>query len=266
LIELANADVGVRTPGEEWTPLHLAAMQGNAEALEVLAPRASSEVLLALDVDNRSARDLAEEAGHQDATQVLKDPEEAHQRLVCKWSKMLDTAGPEVKLSDLLSAALGIEAPELERIGKDAVELSWHITDLEYRVTGYVVEVRRVDGPEGAAPSRVYYARAPEQRKLERVQFLVPRLRTNGLPVWEQSGTFQFRLTGCCDRANQLPRAVRQVSSGWSAPACLVRPRTKQRGRAASLSDAAAVRKRALAAQRRPQSRPRWPPSAIISN
>lgn len=248
LLDVIGANINLRTPGEEWTSLHLAAMKGNAEALEVLAPRASAEVLLALDVQGRSARDLAIEFGHKDAALVLQDPEEAHERLVQKWSKLLDSSGAEIQLRDLLDVALGVEAPELERVGKEALELSCHVTDLEFRITGYVLEVRCCDGPDGAAPSRVYYARSAEQRKLERVQFLVPRLRPNGLPLWEMGGSFRFRVTGCCERGPQrLPaRTIRQVTSSWSEAYVLHNCRRRPSSRQRVVSKA---------------TRPRWPPA-----
>jgi len=250
----ASADVDLRTPEEDWTPLHLAAVRGNAKALEVLIPRASAEVLLALDLEGRSAKELAEEAGQKAAAQVLQDPEEAHQRLVCKWAKMLD-GGPEVKINELLNAAIVLQAPDVERIGKSAVELSCHVTDLEFRITGYVMEVRRSDGPDGAAPARVYYARASEQRKLERVQFLVPRLRSNGLPVWEVGGTYQFRVTGCCERAPQQLMLPRQVSSSWSMQANLTQRKSKQ-SRNGSCEPHTRHTKRL-------PSRTKWPPASI---
>eukprot|EP00931_Biecheleriopsis_adriatica_P074660 TRINITY_DN48671_c0_g1_i1.p1 TRINITY_DN48671_c0_g1~~TRINITY_DN48671_c0_g1_i1.p1 ORF type:complete len:496 (-),score=69.19 TRINITY_DN48671_c0_g1_i1:64-1518(-) len=247
----AAADVSAQTP-DDWTPLHLAARRGNSGVLKVLIPRCSAEVLLALDSEGRSARDLAEEAGHEDATLVLQGPEDSHVHLVCKWNDILETGGPDVTLSDLLSGVLTIEAPAVEKIGKDAVEVRSRVTDLEYRVSGYVVEVRRADGPCGAAPARVYYARAPEQRKLERVQFLVPRLRSNGVALWQLGEAYQFRVTGCCERlASQLPVTTRQVASEWSVP-CLL-SRCKKSGRPASCSRGRG--------RRRSQSRPHWPPA-----
>ncbi|CAE7467804.1 secG [Symbiodinium pilosum] len=207
----ANADVGLRTP-QEWTALHLAAVKGHVEVLQILLPYCSTEVILALDYHGCSARDLAQEAGQSNAAEALQQPEDMHRHQARCWHQCCQKQ-PEVKLSDLLAAALHIEAPILEKVGRDAVELSCHIVDLQFRMSGYVVEVKHCGGPDGAAPARVYYARTVEQRKVELVEFLVPRVRSSGQAVWQQGERYKFRIRGCCERRLAPdPGAVRQAS------------------------------------------------------
>ncbi|CAE7261491.1 FCSK [Symbiodinium sp. CCMP2592] len=216
----AKADVGQRTP-QEWTALHLAAVKGHIEVLEVLLPHCSTEMILALDRHGCSAKDLAEEAGEHQAEAMLQ--QETHRQLMRSWNPCSQKQ-PEVKLSDLLAAALCIQAPVLEKVGRDAVELSCHIVDLQFRVSGYVVEVKHCGGPDGAAPARVYYARTVEQRKVEFVEFLVPRMRSSGQAVWQRGERYKFRIRGCCERRlAPEPGAPRQVISDWSIAACGLR-------------------------------------------
>lgn len=212
----AGADETLRTP-RDWTALHLAALQGQVEALKVLASHCSTEVFLALDAQGLSALDLAKESGHLEAAEVLRHPEETHRHLVRAWYKCL-SRGPKVAFDDLIEAALLIKAPEVEKVGQDALELCCQVVDLGFRIAGYVVEVKDCRGPSGAAPARVYYARTKEQRKVDEVEFLVPRLRqTSGQAIWQRGGTYQFRLRGCCDRRSAPdPYSLRQVVSDWS--------------------------------------------------
>eukprot|EP00435_Cladocopium_sp_Y103_P003509 s2943_g1.t1 len=160
---------------------------------------------------------LHQESGHLEAAEVLRHPEETHRHLVRAWYKCL-SRGPKVGFDDLIEAALLIKAPEVEKVGQDALELCCQVVDLGFRIAGYVVEVKDCRGPSGAAPARVYYARTKEQRKVDEVEFLVPRLRqTSGQAIWQRGGTYQFRLRGCCDRRSAPdPYSLRQVVSDWS--------------------------------------------------
>eukprot|EP00913_Durusdinium_trenchii_P002939 g2726.t1 len=115
----ANAQLALRTP-DEWTALHLAALKGHAEVLNILAPHCSTEVMLALDSKGFSALDLTKDSGHAAAV------EETHRHLVRAWYKCL-SRGPEVDFHDLMEAALLIKAPIMEKVGKDALELCCHI-------------------------------------------------------------------------------------------------------------------------------------------
>jgi len=224
-----EADDTLRTPQEEWTALHLAALKGHVEAVKVLGTHCSTEVFLALDARGFSAFDLAKESRHIDVVEVLRHPEETHSHLVRAWYKCL-SRGPEVGFNDLIEATLLIKAPEVEKVGKDALELCVQVIDLGFRIAGYVVEVRDCKGPAGAAFARVYYARSNEQRKVDEVEFLVPRLRSNGQAIWQRGGTYQFRLRGCCDRLSAPdPYSLRQVVSEWSEAANLTGRRAKQR-------------------------------------
>lgn len=219
----ARADLGAALPEEAWTPLHLAAMCGHSKVIRLFASLASSEVLLAQDANGRTALDLAELQGFCEVAEELRDPEEAHQRLVCKWLRLLDAAGPSVQMPDFLQAALELGEPRLERVSSDALELSSLVTDLGYQLSSYVVEVHKNDGPTGAAPIRVYYSRKPGQRKIERLKFVVPNRRRTGQIVWEMGLSYQFRLRGCTEFNSLSPRAPRQVTSAWSEPAQLQR-------------------------------------------
>lgn len=232
----ANAQLALRTP-DEWTALHLAALKGHAEVLNILAPHCSTEVMLALDSKGFSALDLAKDSGHAAAVEVLRQPEETHRHLVRAWYKCL-SRGPEVDFHDLMEAALLIKAPIMEKVSKDALELCCHVVDLGFRIAGYVVEVKDCRGPSGAAPARVYYARSSEQRKVDDVEFLVPRLRSTGQAIWRRGGRYQFRLRGCCDRSSAPdPYSLRQVISEWSEATSLTgqRPRLRRFKSAPSL-------------------------------
>ncbi|CAE7371574.1 unnamed protein product [Symbiodinium natans] len=222
---------------KEWTALHAAAVKGHTEVLQTLLPHCSTEVILALDRHGCSARDLAK-AGHEEAAEVLLQPEV--DRHLARSCHCCVPKQPEVKLSDLLAAALRIQAPVLEKVGHDAVELSCHVVDLQFRVSGYVVEVKHCGGPDGAAPARVYYARTVEQRKVESVEFLVPRIRSSGQAVWQRGERYKFRIRGCCERRlAPEPGAPRQVVSDWSISACLT-PQCRHR---ASSARAARIRR-----------------------
>ncbi|CAJ1355871.1 unnamed protein product, partial [Effrenium voratum] len=177
----SGANVALRTPKEEWTALHLAAVKGHTEVLQVLAKRCSTEVVLALDHQGFSAQDLAEAAGQRKAAEALR-AEEPDRHLVRCCSK----SGPRTPEADLDLSSLRIQAPVLEKVGLDAVELCCQVVDLESRLAGYVVELRNCSGATGAAFARVYYARAAEQQKVDAVEFLVPRLRSSGQAIWRQ--------------------------------------------------------------------------------
>jgi len=228
--------------------LHLAAARGHMEVVEYLAPLDLS-VARAADALGRSALDLARANGHVYVAAYLADPEKAyasedagdglqeglafleHQRLIGKWSRLL---GPLAELPDPLVATLDIASPQVQSMCEDALELTCHIRDLESRLLTYVLEVSRWDGPRGAAPFRVYYARTKEQQKLDSVQFLVPRLRPRGPPgataLWEHGGKYRFRITGFYERCLTTPEVPGQVVSEWSEPVLLV---LQQRGGAA---------------------------------
>jgi len=221
LVEKGSADFEAATPAEGWTPLHLAAAQGHAEVAAYLASL-NGGFLRALDARGRSALDLARLGRHTEATSVLSEPDEAHQRLARQWSRLLKSADLERQIPDVPVPPLQISPPQVYRVSEDFLELVCDITDLEYRLIEYVLEVRRYDGPWGAAPARVYYARVGEQRKLDQVRFQVPRQRQTGGPaLWEPRGVYQFRLIGRCERCPQVPVAPWQVASEWSKPVSL---------------------------------------------
>lgn len=230
LVEQGNADTGATTPAEAWTPLHLAAMQGHADIVEYLSSQ-DQAVVLARDAHDCSALDLARLGGHAEAVSMLREPEDAHQQLTRKWSRLFESADPKHRLPDVPVHPLEILPPQVYRVTEDVLELICDITDLEYRLIEYVLEVRRCEGPYGAAPARVYYARVGEQRKVDQVRFEVPRVRQTGGPaLWEARGVYQFRLVGRCERCPQLPAPVApwQAASEWSAPAALQRPRRER--------------------------------------
>lgn len=126
------------------------------------------------------------------------------------------------------SCPLSIGPPRLKRLTNDVLALTCSITDLEYRLVEYVLEVQHCNGAiRSPAPWRVYYARVGEQRKRDDVTFPVPRRKPCGQVLWEPGGVYQFRLTGRCAYPaqdggfyslrsdGQLP--PRQVVSEWSA-------------------------------------------------
>merc|ERR1712151_779888 len=89
------------------------------------------------------------------------------------------------------------------------------------------VEVRGCGGGRvEAAPVRVYFVKTGEQRKIDSVKFSVPRTRENvaEMPrtgenrteIWRHGLTYQFRVTGRCERNPALPEAPWQVASEWS--------------------------------------------------
>lgn len=156
------------------------------------------------------------EGGSEEA---LRPEEEAHQRLVEEWSGRLGAASAEAQLP--LAAveeapAVELHAPRLVRATADKIELTCYIQDLEYRLLEYVLEVHSCDGPQGAAPARVYYARLGEQRKVDEVAFEVPSQRPTGQTLWEAGRRYQFRIVGRCVRCSWLPFAPWQVVSEWS--------------------------------------------------
>merc|ERR1712190_143425 len=109
--------------------------------------------------------------------------------------------------------------PRVRHVSDRSIELLCRISDLEYRLVEYVVEIRHCNGPYGAAPSRVYFARLGEQSKVDDVSFAVPRHRGNEMQaLWEPHGVYQFRVIGRYKRGIHIPLTSWQVASEWSDP------------------------------------------------
>ena len=143
------------------------------------------------------------------------------------WSRLVVPC-PLSTCTSTPSCLLHLKAPEVEKVGKDALELCVQVIDLglgilrshcwegsaqvcdhvmyhaapvdqqqfnqisRFRIAGYVVEVRDCKGPAGAAFARVYYARSNEQRKAHGWVFgwlLLPSCMHSGMP-WYHVMTF----------------------------------------------------------------------------
>jgi len=230
---VAGADVSMRTSVDNKTPLHLAALSGNAAAAAYLASVSPLEVLLAGDASGASALQLAERSGHHDVADVLREPEDEHRRLVSQWSCMLHDARNEAQLPARAfegTLAVDLAAPVLQRVCREKLELMCCVHDLEYRLIEYVIEVRDCEGGrQSAAPARVYFARLGEQRKVDDVAFDVPHRRPTGQSLWEVGGWYQFRIIGRCSRCSWQPLAPWQVTSEWSEPTQLLHTRSARR-------------------------------------
>lgn len=223
LIEQGGACEAAVTPLEQWTPLHLAAAGGHGEVVRYLLD-IRPEGHLGRDSNSRRPLDLVRPAGHDLASGVLQEAQQTHAQQVSDWRRFLSTADTsgqlQLRCGDFLeSLPLDVGSPVLVRISKDSVHVVSKIADLEYRIIEYVLEVRSCGTPPGAAPSRIYYARRSEQRKLDMVEFQVPRLRSTGFPIWCHGHLHQFRIVARCERHPEHPELPWQVVSPWSEPA-----------------------------------------------
>jgi len=228
----AGADPGTATAGEGRVPLHLAAARGHTDALEYLAPLCGGDLTMAEDDFGHLPAEVAAAAGFRSvaAMPVLRDPEEEHRERVSKWSRRILPPCRSLAGMQDVDAMVAPDTPSLDlgplqvlHVSGSWVELVALVTDLEYRLLEYVLEVRHFSGGrEGAAPVRVYYARVGKQRKVDQVKFKVPRLRPNGHTVWERGEEYQFRLIGRAQRSVQDPCAARRALSSWSEPALMV--------------------------------------------
>jgi len=173
---------------------------------------------------------------------VLQGSQDEHQRLVLRWSEaFLSHQLPEVSPG----GPLDLGPPHLRHCCEQAVDLICRVVDLEYRILEYVLEVKCCEGPQAAAPARLYYARMGEQRKVDDVEFTAPRWRpSSGVAVWEPGKAFQFRLTGRCERCplTTLGGTPWQVASAWSDPAVLSPRVSSGRTGSRSMLDKAEVR------------------------
>lgn len=221
LIEAA-ADVRSLTCTEGHTPLHLAALRDHAEVAAALVA-VDSGLFLVKDASDRTAFDIATELGYANVTSVLQYPHDEHRDLVQYWSEVLHWSYLQHQLAER-SGGLDVSVPIIRHCNEQAVELICRVVDLEYRIVEYVLEVRCCEGPQAAAPARLYYARVGEQRKVDDVEFTVPRWRpSSGVAVWNPCKTFQFRLTGRCERCPlaTMGSTPWQVASTWSEPSML---------------------------------------------
>jgi hypothetical protein len=234
-----HAEPSARTGVVEYTPLHLAAIEGHVDVIRYLLARAPMEALT-VDAHGLKPVDLAYQAGHVRAAELLQDPVKAHQHLVDEWSGYLGEAGYEEQLPcpEGWMPSLDLAPPELRSVRRDSLDIVCRIVDLDYRLIEYVVEVRGCGGGRvEAAPARVYFAKSGQQRKIDPVKFSVPRIRgkiwRNGhayeTEIWTHGLAYQFRVTGRCERCPALPEAPWQVASEWSPPIKLLRARSNSR-------------------------------------
>jgi len=197
LLLTSKADVVARTFGDGYSPLHVAALHDHAEVASLLL---SHDSCLFLEEDNsgRTAFDIAADVGCQDAVSVLQEPQYEHQCLVQEWSDALRAASADRLLAEQYS--LKVSRPCVECTSEELVEITCKVVDLEFRIVEYVLETLCCEGPLGAAPARLFYGRTGEQRKVDVVNFSVPRWRSTGSSVWQPGKAFKFRIIGRCER------------------------------------------------------------------
>eukprot|EP00927_Polykrikos_kofoidii_P043126 TRINITY_DN37196_c0_g2_i1.p1 TRINITY_DN37196_c0_g2~~TRINITY_DN37196_c0_g2_i1.p1 ORF type:complete len:385 (+),score=60.52 TRINITY_DN37196_c0_g2_i1:83-1237(+) len=222
-----SAVAAAKTADESRTPLHIAALHGHAKAAEFLL-EVHQPACFETDVFGQTPFDVAVSRGHSNVAAILRGLVETHEQLVRKWCKLLGDDVIEKQLpDDVRLSSLDVAPPVLRRVRQDGLLLVCSVTDVEYRIIEYILEVRKCGWIQGgAAPSRIYYARMGKQRKVDTVTFPVPRARPCGIAIWNVGDTCQFRVIARCERCPMLPMAPWQVVSDWSEPThLLLRPR-----------------------------------------
>lgn len=221
LVERGRADCAALTARERRTPLHVAAARGHAEAVGYLA-KADTSVFVFEDASGHTAVQRARAGRHVEAVAALAGLEQEFGQLAEDWSHRMNLGAKDGEAPGDLTGAevtLHIAAPKVCRADADELELSCQVTDLEYRLLEYVLEVRNCDRLHpGAPPMRVYYTRQGEQRKVDQVDLTLPRRRDSGQEVWQPGCRHQFRVVGHFARQAWQPLLPWQVLSEWSKP------------------------------------------------
>lgn len=212
------------------TALQFAASDDHAVVAAYLAEEGNDDEVA-------EALDVALAAGSHAAVDALKAQLALREWEVRQWASDLagwpspeEITDNETSLVPTSGSALDISVPRLQHVRASTLDLVCRVTDLDYRVLEYVLEVRDCTSRTAAAPGRLYYARLGEQRKVDDVTFKVPMHRANGCAVWAFGRSYAFRLTGRCARLPPSHNAPWHVVSSWSEVTPALRmPRKRER-------------------------------------